>query len=226
MTKSGNTKVLSSTKKEGSETVYNLEVKELHNFLVGESGVVVHNSCIKLISNAADELKLRNKIKSTGGISDDIVQEIVEEIADEGAEQVKKKGRKLTWPELRALWKRGNDFNKKARNNDWYDVHELHLKNGKRLDSYDHDLGEIVSRKATDFDNIEKRTFEKYLKEIDQKYAPGTEIRSNAYPDLDGELLHGQKILEVPASNQSASKLAEFQTLASQYNTIIRFRPE
>lgn len=49
LTKSGNTKVVSSAKKEGSETVYNLEVKELHNFLVGESGVVVHNECMGLI---------------------------------------------------------------------------------------------------------------------------------------------------------------------------------
>ena len=46
LTKSGNTKVVSSTKKEGSETVYNLEVKELHNFLVGDKGVVVHNACV------------------------------------------------------------------------------------------------------------------------------------------------------------------------------------
>ena len=46
LTKSGNTKVVSSTKKEGSETVYNLEVKELHNFLVGGSGIVVHNNCL------------------------------------------------------------------------------------------------------------------------------------------------------------------------------------
>lgn len=46
LTKSGNSKVVSSTKKRGSETVYNLEVQELHNFLVGESGVVVHNSCL------------------------------------------------------------------------------------------------------------------------------------------------------------------------------------
>lgn len=45
LAKGGNTKVVSSRKKEGSEAVYNLEVKEVHNFLVGEFGVVVHNSC-------------------------------------------------------------------------------------------------------------------------------------------------------------------------------------
>jgi len=44
LAKVGETTVSSSVKKEGSETVYNLEVKELHNFLVGESGIIVHNS--------------------------------------------------------------------------------------------------------------------------------------------------------------------------------------
>jgi len=51
LTKSGNIKVVNSVHKDGSETVYNLEVKELHNFLVGESGIVVHNSysCVNRI---------------------------------------------------------------------------------------------------------------------------------------------------------------------------------
>ncbi len=44
LTYNGETEVLSSEKKEEPETVYNLEVKELHNFLVGESGIVVHNN--------------------------------------------------------------------------------------------------------------------------------------------------------------------------------------
>jgi len=55
LTKSGNTKVVSSSKKEGSQTVYNIEVKELHNFLVGESGIVVHNFCVKWISKLSDD---------------------------------------------------------------------------------------------------------------------------------------------------------------------------
>jgi len=37
--------VTGTTKKTGSELVYNLEVKDLHNFLVGSEGVVVHNNC-------------------------------------------------------------------------------------------------------------------------------------------------------------------------------------
>ena len=131
-----------------------------------------------------------------------------------------------TWAAILPLFKRGNHFNRKGRDNSWYPYHEIHLENGKRLDSYNQALGEIVSRKATDFDNIQASTFEGYLKEIDQKYSPGTKIRSNKYPSLDGELLQGNKILEVPESNMNSSKLAEFTALANQYNTEIRFKPE
>ncbi len=45
LTYNGEAEVLNSEKKQESETVYNLEVKEFHNFLVENSGVVVHNSC-------------------------------------------------------------------------------------------------------------------------------------------------------------------------------------
>jgi hypothetical protein len=36
--------VTNTEKKAGSEVVYNLEIKDLHNFLVGDGGVVVHNN--------------------------------------------------------------------------------------------------------------------------------------------------------------------------------------
>ncbi len=49
LTKIGETTVIKSEKKEGSETVYNLEVKDLHNFLVGEKGIVVHNNYFDLV---------------------------------------------------------------------------------------------------------------------------------------------------------------------------------
>ncbi len=44
LTKSGESTVTSIEKKGGSEPVYNLEVKDLHIFLVGDVGVVVHNN--------------------------------------------------------------------------------------------------------------------------------------------------------------------------------------
>lgn len=45
LTYSGEATVTKTDKKAGSEAVYNLEVKDLHNFLVGDAGVVVHNGC-------------------------------------------------------------------------------------------------------------------------------------------------------------------------------------
>lgn len=65
---------------------------------------------------------------------------------------------------------RSNAFNKKAVKEDWYPVNELHLSNGKRLDSYDPIKGEIISRKATDLEVIDISTFESYLKELKNKY--------------------------------------------------------
>ena len=64
---------------------------------------------------------------------------------------------------------RSNAFNKKAVKEDWYPVNELHLSNGKRLDSYDLIKGEIISRKATDLEVIDISTFESYLKELKNK---------------------------------------------------------
>lgn len=40
-----------------AQTVYNLEVQEVHNFLVAGVGVVVHNSCWKTIDDALDGAK-------------------------------------------------------------------------------------------------------------------------------------------------------------------------
>ena len=41
----GEAKVSGITKLPGTHLVYNLEVKDLHNFLVGDAGVLVHNGC-------------------------------------------------------------------------------------------------------------------------------------------------------------------------------------
>ncbi|WP_152657119.1 hypothetical protein [Oceanobacillus sp. CFH 90083] len=49
---------------------------------------------------------------------------------------------------------RGRRFNKTTKETDIYLHHEVHLSNGKRLDSYDPDAGEIISRKSTYLDQI------------------------------------------------------------------------
>lgn len=45
LAKSGNAKVVCKERDLTVQPVYNLEVKDLHNFLVGDLGVVVHNGC-------------------------------------------------------------------------------------------------------------------------------------------------------------------------------------
>ena len=123
---------------------------------------------------------------------------------------------------------RGNKFDETAGAN--YKYNQVHLENGKRLDSYvppsNGKPGEIISRKATDFDTVKEDTFKGYLKEMDQKYSEGTLIRSNKYGVLDGNPLSGQKILEVPSSNLGAANRQQLENLAKQYNTIIRYTPE
>lgn len=96
------------------------------------------------------------------------------------------------------------------------------------MDSYTLDNGgEIISRKATDLNNIEFSTFENYLKEMRQKYPVGTQIRSNKYPDIDGQFLLGKQILEIPAKNQSLPNIQTFINFAkNNYDITIRFRPE
>ena len=107
-----------------------------------------------------------------------------------------------------------------------YDYYEINLSDGKRLDSYDLDAGEIFSRKATDLDQISEETFRGYLSEFEQKYSGGTEIRSNAYPELDGLKLEGDYILEIPASNANLSNIDDYIKIADEYNVKLRFTEE
>jgi hypothetical protein len=123
---------------------------------------------------------------------------------------------------------RGNAFDNKAGEN--YKYNQVHLENGKRLDSYvppsNGKPGEIISRKATDFDEVSDKTFKGYLNEMDSKYAKDTVIRSNKYPDLDGKPLSGEKILEVPSSNLGSANRQRFEDLAKEHNVKIRYTPE
>ena len=45
-----------------------------------------------------------------------------------------------------------------------------------RLDSYDPQIGEIVSRKKTQLYEVSEETAIRYLKELEEKYAPGSII--------------------------------------------------
>ena len=77
-----------------------------------------------------------------------------------------------------------------------------------RLDSYDPQTGEIVSRKYTQLSEVSEETAIRYLKELSDKYSPGSiiaDVPSNKTGsnekifELNGDnVLRGQMILEVP----------------------------
>ncbi len=65
LTYHGEGTVIKSEKREGSETVYNLEVKDLHNFLVGDFGAVVHNSgnCFDIVEKFLTKTPILKELK-------------------------------------------------------------------------------------------------------------------------------------------------------------------
>ncbi|MEE9379014.1 MAG: hypothetical protein V3V33_13360, partial [Candidatus Lokiarchaeia archaeon] len=143
-------------------------------------------------------------------LDDEIIIEVGQEIADISA----KKGRKLTWEEVKVLFKRGNDFNDKA--SDIYEFNEIVLETGKRLDSYIPGL-EIISRKATTLSNIKPETFKSYLKELITKYPKGSILNSSKLPK--GNKLVGDYFLEIPLSNKSFFESSStLQTVLTQFN--------
>jgi len=125
---------------------------------------------------------------------------------------------------------RGNEFNKKAWKENWYRYNEVTLENGKRLDSYTPPMngveGKIVSRKATNLEEIGLSTFENYLKEMKSKYSSGTTIRSNKYSQLDGKKLEGNLYLEIPESNKSFNQIEDYKKIAKKYDIEIIFLKE
>ena len=141
---------------------------------------------------------------------------------------------RVDWKVARDYWltdspmARGNRFNETRA--EAYGYNEVHLENGKRLDSYRPpeagQPGEIVSRKATDFDAIEPETFDNYLKEMKNKYEPGTKIRSDKYETIDGQRLQGKQVLEVPDSNLKATNREAFEAAAKKRGITIKYAPE
>ncbi|WP_421448564.1 DNRLRE domain-containing protein [Streptococcus suis] len=162
----------------------------------------------KLLGDVGDFAKVADKIDDVGDVGD----------------VVKNSSNTQDW------WKniqRGNAFNKTVQEAELYPFYEVHLANGKRLDSYDLAAGEIISRKATDLDKIQESTFRGYLREFEQKYSVGTEIRSQKYKEqLYGKTLQGSYILEVPASNAKLPNIDYYKQIASEYDVTLRFTEE
>lgn len=130
---------------------------------------------------------------------------------------------------------RGNRFNKKAELE--YDINELNLvlDDGSfvRIDTYvpasqsPTGQGMIISRKATDLVDIDESVFRKHLQEMKNKYASGTEIRSNAYPTLNGMTIEGKQYLQIPESNSTFYDIERYKKIAQdEYGIEIIFLAE
>ncbi len=99
-----------------------------------------------------------------------------------------------------------------------------------RLGSYDPQKGEIVSRKKTQLYEVSEETAIRYLKELEEKYAPGsiiadvpsnkTGVNREIFKDNKGNILDGQMILEVPV--QEANIPPNVLEYAKKNDIIIR----
>ena len=173
-----------------------------------------------------------NLLNDMGIFTDDMLENNYQVYVNRKIKKGQTPKSRLDWKKASDYWTkessvaRGNNFNKTVRGANIYDYHEIYLENGKRLDSYDPNTGEIISRKATDLDKISLETYKEYLSDFSQKYSEGTRIRSNAYPELDGQELKGQYILEIPANNASISNIDYYKQIAAEYDVILRFTEE
>ena len=99
-----------------------------------------------------------------------------------------------------------------------------------RLDSYDPQTGEIVSRKYTQLSEVSEETAIRYLKELKDKYSPGsiiadvpsnkTGINKDIFEFNGDNVLRGQMILEVP--EQKAEIPPNILKYAKKNDIIIR----
>ncbi|HEZ3563435.1 TPA: S-layer family protein [Neisseria meningitidis] len=99
----------------------------------------------------------------------------------------------------------GNEFNRIMSSK--YPYNELYVANPKsatgyfRVDSYNPATEEIISRKFTQFSQIQESTGIGYIKEAVRKYSPGAVISNvpSTPTTIRGRKLEGKLILEVPA---------------------------
>jgi len=176
------------------------------------------------LDNSVDETAKKNI--DDGVKNGDYDIEEVEEVTQQAEDLAVKKGKKLTWPEIQALFKRGNDFNAKARIAYGDGNVEIVLKGvggkaGKRLDTYippaNGNPGKIISRKATTLSEIQPSTFKNYLNELVTKYPKGAELNSSKFPK--GTVLDGDYKLEIPESNRSFfNSSSDFKKILSDFN--------
>jgi polyhydroxyalkanoate synthesis regulator phasin len=226
-------------------TAYNLTVEECHTYFVGKSGIWVHNSgnlTCEIMQSVFDkhvakglpadealkkvEEALESRVKNgrlTTEAAEKHLKDAIKDLKEKGKLGPERSSAKPDW--LKRL-EEGNKFNKE--NYHRYPEKEVYIKdkNGgphKKLDSYDPDKGEIVSRKHTDLSKINKDTAIAYLRELQSKYPAGAEIAdvpTTRERKLVGLKLEGIMILEVPVQKNGVP-LAILQK-ADELDIVIR----
>ncbi len=83
------------------------------------------------------------------------------------------------------------------------------------MDSYTPHTGEIISREYTRLSEVSEETAIRYLKELEEKYSPGsiiadvpsnkTGVNREIFKENKGNILDGQMILEVPVQKAKIS---------------------
>lgn len=91
------------------------------------------------------------------------------------------------------------------------------------MDSYNEELGEIVSRKLTQLTEVQEATAMKYIREIVRKYPRGAviaDVPSTRRMGLAGKKLEGAYFLEVPVQRAPVSQ--RILDYARKYRVTIR----
>jgi len=125
--------------------------------------------------------------------------------------------------ETAARLKAGREFDT-ARNAD-YPYNQVYIDGADggrtRLDSYNEDLGEIVSRKHSQLDAVQAETARKYIRELPKKYPVGATISnvpSTRAAGIAGNKLRGDYFLEVPVQrNPVPQSVLDFATRHKVY---------
>ncbi|MBO7249438.1 MAG: hypothetical protein J6U88_05105, partial [Bacteroidales bacterium] len=83
-----------------------------------------------------------NLLDNMGKFSDDVLENNYQVYVNRKISRGQLPKERLEWKQVSEYWTkespiaRGNNFNKRVREADIYDYHEVYLENGKRLDSY------------------------------------------------------------------------------------------
>jgi len=94
-----------------------------------------------------------------------------------------------------------------------------------RLDTYDEEAREILSRKYAQLWAINERTAKRYIDELATKYRPGTmiaDVPSSRLRLLNGKRLDGQMVLEIPVQTAEVPREIVEYGLGREPQVIIR----